>query len=60
MGVNATTADFTTVGADCFITMDASVARDVADGAVVLGSPGSVLPADDRRAQTIKRKYFKL
>lgn len=60
MGVNATTADFTTVGADCFITMDASVVRDVPDGAVVLGSPGTVLPPDDRRAQSIKRKYFKL
>lgn len=60
MGVNATTADFTTVGADCFITMDASVVRDVPDGAVVLGSPATVLAPDDRRAQTIKRKYFKL
>jgi sugar O-acyltransferase (sialic acid O-acetyltransferase NeuD family) len=60
MGVNATTADFTTVGADCFIAMDASVTRDVPDGAVVLGSPATVMPADDRRGQSIKRKYFKL
>ncbi len=60
MGVNATTADFTTIGSDCFIAMDASVTRDVADGSVVLGSAGTILPADDRRAQTIKRKYFKL
>lgn len=60
MGVNATTADFTKIGADCFITMDAGVVRDVPDGAVVLGSPATVLPPDDRRAQSIKRKYFKL
>lgn len=60
MGVNATTADFTKIGADCFIAMDASVTRDIPDGSVVMGSPGTVLPADDRRAQTIKRKYFGL
>lgn len=60
MGVNCTTADFLTVGADCFITMDASITRNLPDGAVVLGAQSTVLEADDRRAQSIKRKYFKL
>lgn len=60
MGVNATTADFTEIGQDCFITMDASVTRDVPAGAVILGAQGTVLEADDRRAKSIKRKYFKL
>src|SRR3546814_15742558 len=59
MGVNATTADFTTIGADCFITMDASVTRNVPAGGVALGAPSPVLEEDDRRSTTIKRKDFK-
>jgi len=60
MGVNCTTADFVKVGKDCFITMDASITRDLPDGAVILGAPGTVMEADDRRGQSIKKKYFKL
>lgn len=60
MGVNCTTADFVNVGADCFVTMDVGITRDLPDGAVVLGAQSTVLEADDRRAQSIKRKYFKL
>ena len=59
-GVNATVRDFCTIGDDCFIAMDASVARDLSDGVVVLGTPAEIFGADDRRAQTIKKKYFKL
>ncbi|GAB4352955.1 MAG: acetyltransferase [Kiloniellaceae bacterium] len=60
MGVNCTTADFVKVGKDCFITMDASITRDLPDGAVILGAPPTVMEADDRRGQSIKKKYFKL
>lgn len=60
LGVNATIKDFTIVGNDCFITMDASVVRDMEDGAVALGHAGEILPDDDRRARIIKKKYFKL
>lgn len=59
-GVNATVKDFTVVGNDCFIAMDASVTRNVADGSVVLGSGGEVYATDDRRAQALKKKYFKV
>ena len=58
LGVNATVRDFTTIGDGCFIAMDASVARDIPDGAVVVGQSGTVIPADDRRARALKRKYF--
>src|SRR3546814_4217727 len=60
MGVNATTADFTTIRADCFLPIDASVTRNVPAGWVVLGAQASVLAADDPRPQTLKLKYFKL
>lgn len=58
-GVNATVRDFCTVGDDCFITMDASITRDMSDGAVALGNPAEILDDADRRAQVIKKKYFK-
>ena len=60
LGVNATVRDFAKIGTECFIAMDASVARDVPDGAVVVGQSGTVIPADDRRARALKRKYFGL
>jgi len=59
-GVNATVRDFRTIGDDCFIAMDASVTQDLSDGAVALGTPAETLGGEDRRAQVIKRKYFKL
>ena len=58
-GVNATLKDFTVVGDDCFIGMDASVVRDLADGAVVLGASAEIFNAEDRRAKVIKKKFFK-
>ena len=39
IGLNATLRDFTTIGSDCFIAMDASVTKDMPDGAVALGAP---------------------
>lgn len=59
-GVNATVKDFAVIGNDCFVAMAASVARDVGDGAVVLGQAGEIYAADDRRAKVIKKKYFGL
>lgn len=58
-GVNATVRDFCTIGDDCFIAMDASVTRDLPDGAVALGTPAEIFDDGDRRAQVIKKKYFK-
>lgn len=58
LGVNATVKDFTVIGDDCFIAMDASVVRNIESGSVVLGPSGTVLTADDRRAEKIKRMYF--
>ena len=59
-GVNSTVKDFTSIGDDCFIAMDASVTKDVQNGAVVLGSPATIVEAQDRKAQMIKKSYFKL
>lgn len=59
-GVNVTLRDFCTIGDDVFIAMDASITKDIPSGAVVLGTPGDILEADDRRGQAIKKKYFKL
>lgn len=59
-GVNATVKDFTVIGDDCFIGMAASVTRNVADGSVVVGSGGEIYAKEDRRAQVLKKKYFKV
>ncbi len=59
-GVNATLKDFITVGDEVFVTMDASVTKDVPAGSVVLGAKGTVLPPEDEKAQAIKTTYFKL
>lgn len=60
LGVNATIKDFTTIGDDCFVAMDASVTRNMSDGAVAFGSQAEVFTSDDRRAAALKRKYFKV
>ena len=59
-GVNATIKDFTAIGDECFVAMDASVTKDMPDGAVALGTPAEVFPSDDRRAKALKKMYFKL
>lgn len=58
-GVNATVKDFTTIGDDCFVAMDASVTKDMAEGSVALGTPAEVFAKEDRRAQALKKMYFK-
>lgn len=59
-GVNATVKDFTTIGNDCFVAMDASVTKDMAEGSVALGTPAEVYDSEDRRAKALKRQYFKI
>jgi sugar O-acyltransferase (sialic acid O-acetyltransferase NeuD family) len=58
LGVNATLRDFLNVGDDVFVGMHAAVVQDVPAGSVVVGQSGEVLPADDRRAKFLKKKYF--
>ena len=58
LGVNSTIKDFTKVGDDCFIAMDASIVGDLESGSVALGALGTVFESDDKRAQKIKRNYF--
>ena len=60
IGVNSTLRDFITIGDDCFITMDASISRDLPSGSVALGSSANILAPEDRKANIIKKKYFKL
>ena len=58
LGVNSTIKDFTKVGDDCFVAMDASVVGDLDNRSVALGTSGTILKSDDKRARIIKRKYF--
>jgi len=58
MGVNSTIKDFTKIGDDCFIAMDASVVSNLDDGSVALGMPAKIFKHDDKRAKIIKKRYF--
>lgn len=60
LGVNATIKDFTEIGNDVFIAMDASVVNDVKDNEMVLSAKSEVYQADNKITKVIKRKYFKL
>jgi sugar O-acyltransferase (sialic acid O-acetyltransferase NeuD family) len=59
-GVNATIKDFTAIGDDCFVAMDASVTKDMLAEAVAIGAPAEVFLSDDRRARALKKVYFKI
>jgi sugar O-acyltransferase (sialic acid O-acetyltransferase NeuD family) len=59
-GVNATVKDFTKIGDDCFISMGASVTKDLDNGTVVSGPKSNFLDKEDRAAKMIKKKYFNL
>lgn len=58
LGVNAAVRDFAKVGSSVFVAMNASITRDIPDGAVVLGAKSTVFDADTSEAQNIKNKYF--
>lgn len=60
IGVNATLRDFITVGDDCFITMDASINKDMQAGSVALGVSAEILNTDNKKANIIKKRYFKI
>lgn len=60
MGVNSTTRDFISIGAETFVAMDASVTRDVPEGAVVLGARSEILEPGSEKATKIRAGYFEL
>ena len=60
VGVNSTFKDFINIGDSVFIAMDASVTKDIPDGAVVVGSPATVFKADNQIAIKLKKKYFNI
>jgi len=55
-GVNSTLRDFTTIGNDVLVSMDASVTKNIDDGCVVISNSSEILKANDRRAVFIKNK----
>lgn len=57
-GVNSTTKDFVTIGHHVFVAMGASVTKDIANGAVVVGVQGEVFAEDTKVARHLKQKYF--
>ena len=59
-GVNSTCADFLTIGDDVFVAMGASIAKNVKSGSVVLAAKSTILGAEDRAAQKIRKLYFKI
>ena len=58
-GVNATVKDFTTIGDDVFVAMDASVTKDLPSGSVILGSKSITFLPNDVKGEKIKKSYFK-
>ncbi len=60
LGINSSIKDFTNIGEDSFVGMSASVTKDIEAGSVVVGASSEIFAPDDRRAQTLKRKYFKV
>jgi len=60
LGINSTIKDFTKIGDDCFIAMNASVVSNLNNGSVALGTSCKVFKHDDKRAKLIKKRYFYL
>lgn len=58
LGVNSTVKDFTTIGDDCFIAMNASIVTSLKSGSVAIGPSSEVFKAEDKRARILKKKYF--
>ena len=59
IGVNATFRDFLKIGDDVFVGMDSSVSKDLENGSMVLSVQSEFFGPDDRKAQRIKKIYFK-
>jgi len=60
VGVNATFKDFIKIGKRVFITMDASVVKNIKDDAVVIGARCKILKSGDPLAIMLKQNYFNL
>ena len=59
IGVNASFRDFLKVGDDVFVGMDSSVSKDLESGSMVLSAQSEFFDPGDRKAQRIKKIYFK-
>ncbi len=59
-GVNSTLKDYLSIGNDCFISMDASVVKDLKDGDMVLPAQSNYFDKDSDLAIRIKKNYFDL
>jgi acetyltransferase-like isoleucine patch superfamily enzyme len=60
IGVNSTFKDFITVGNRVFVAMGASVTKNIADDAVILGPKSTIIEGDDPVAAKLKKMYFNL
>lgn len=60
VGVNSNFKDFLKIGNNVFIAMGASVAKDIQDGEVVIGTSANIFKADDQLSIKLKNKYFNL
>ena len=58
LGVNATLRDSIVISDDAFIGMGSQVAKDVGSGGVVISRPDEVIESKDRRAVSVRRKFF--
>ncbi|MBI4972496.1 MAG: acetyltransferase [Candidatus Omnitrophica bacterium] len=59
IGVGSTVRDFCTIGSDCFVTMDASIAtKKIENGSVVIGAKSTILPVESPVALKLKTRYF--
>ncbi len=60
LGVNSTVKDFTKIGNDVFVAMDASVVKNVKDGEMVVSAKSEIHSVDSKITNFIKKKYFQL
>ena len=54
-GVNSTLKDYLNIGNDCFISMDASVVKDLKDGDMVLPAQSNYYDEKSELARRIKK-----
>jgi sugar O-acyltransferase (sialic acid O-acetyltransferase NeuD family) len=58
LGINSAIKDFVSVGADTFVTMNATVTKDIKAGSVVVAASGKVYKAESEEAKFLKQRYF--
>lgn len=59
-GVNSTIKDYITIGDDSFVSMGASVTKDLNSGAVVLPAKSNYFEDETDLAKKIKKNYFEI